>query len=531
MAKSPLHALTCAPIVPTAAAFSLDLVEASRQHVRFLQRVHSAGISLRAPTAAEFRRYEQLWLPLLKVAPKDTVLVPPLDIAWLWHCHRLAPVSYARACVDIFGAKQSLDCPKSAFQAADAMGIDRGVDTAALEMTQAIWNRMYPDEPFFLDADIILADTGEPRVYNPATSTDNGGIGRSYGVIAGFDVVESCERQASFLWQVTAPRFSDPAFLREGVLNYACFLKLMQLHPTAFLVPTYQIDLMWHTHMLASSAAYHRDAGALTGQPAGPDHDDSVNDRSHAKTKLNLSTRTTKELWKLAFGQDYFCPGGMFRGEPPREYWHRTWQPMPFVSGSDATAGSVKVAFQQPSNVGSRLLEALCTGTEFHGVDDSRYIYKKGDRVVGGAPPDGAITDATIAEAQSAHAQAPQASFGPEKVPSASGTKYDTVLTQGSVVHSNHRSEEQIYGCDLTWLKSIPPFVQPAPKSTTRDNANPQCVGYVFGAASDDLVGYWRLDTTQADTIIVRKLDGRLKTLEKDADERERTLDYVRAEV
>lgn len=45
----------------SAATFSLDLVEASYQHVRFLKRVHQAGLSLRAPTAEEFRRYEQLW--------------------------------------------------------------------------------------------------------------------------------------------------------------------------------------------------------------------------------------------------------------------------------------------------------------------------------------------------------------------------------------------------------------------------------------------------------------------------------------
>lgn len=93
-------------------------------------------------------------------------------------------------------------------------------------------------------------------------------------------MVESCERQATFLWQMSGRRYSDPAFLREGMLNYARFLNLMKLNPKAFAVPTYQIDLMWHTQMLASSAAYHQDAGALTGRRSGPDHDDSVNGRS-----------------------------------------------------------------------------------------------------------------------------------------------------------------------------------------------------------------------------------------------------------
>ena len=41
-------------------------------------------------------RYESCWLPLLakQVENKETTaLVPPLDCAWVWHCHRLNPVS------------------------------------------------------------------------------------------------------------------------------------------------------------------------------------------------------------------------------------------------------------------------------------------------------------------------------------------------------------------------------------------------------------------------------------------------------
>jgi hypothetical protein len=51
------------------------------------------------------RRYEKLWLPL--VAQQQAVaggpqgyshLVPPLDIALLWHLHRLQPEVYAADC-------------------------------------------------------------------------------------------------------------------------------------------------------------------------------------------------------------------------------------------------------------------------------------------------------------------------------------------------------------------------------------------------------------------------------------------------
>lgn len=48
------------------------------------------------------RRYSDLFLPLLAelTEKKDTVpdLSVPVDIAWLWHCHKLAPLQYAKDC-------------------------------------------------------------------------------------------------------------------------------------------------------------------------------------------------------------------------------------------------------------------------------------------------------------------------------------------------------------------------------------------------------------------------------------------------
>lgn len=502
----------------SAAMFSLDLVAASYQHVQFLKRVHQAGLSLRAPTAEEFRRYEQLWLPLLASASENVTLCPPLDVAWLWHCHRLAPASYARACMEIFGASHALDCPAGAFQAAEQASYNQGVNVACVEQTQALWMKMYPHEPFFpteRSDQKVNAETGAPWIAEAVATVGNNGAGQTYGVISGFDVVESCERQATFLWQMSGPRYSDPAFLQEGVLNYARFLNLMKLNPKAFAVPTYQIDLMWHTHMLASSAAYHRDAGALTGRRSGPNHDDSVNDRSHAATKLNVCTATTKQLWKRAYGQDYFCPGGMFRGDPPSEYWHRAWQPT--VPGpalvNAAIAKSTGVVSQQPVSAETLLHDAICSDADVVGADSESIITSMADclgmrpasprAVLGGAPPGEAITDATVTEVKAPFNSA----------------RSDAVVAQAIVVPST-----TIYGCDANWLKTQPPFIKAAQKSTTKNvNANPQRTGYVFGQVQLN-EGYWRLDTTQADEVIVRKLTGRLNTLLASGDNRDKAL-------
>ena len=86
------------------------------------------------------------------------------------------------------------------------------------------------------------------------------------GVYAGFDVLASAQRQSTFLWQVSGPKYADEEFLQEGLENYHRFVTLMAHKDTGqMLVPTYQIDLMWHTHLLANFAAYNQDCVEIMG--------------------------------------------------------------------------------------------------------------------------------------------------------------------------------------------------------------------------------------------------------------------------
>ena len=84
--------------------FSVDLVEEAKKHIVFLRALHRHGITTNndiSSSIESFRRYSQLWLPFVHKhychsddnAPD---LIPPADIAWLWHCHRLAPYRYAQ---------------------------------------------------------------------------------------------------------------------------------------------------------------------------------------------------------------------------------------------------------------------------------------------------------------------------------------------------------------------------------------------------------------------------------------------------
>lgn len=80
-----------------------------------------------------------------------------------------------------------------------------------------------------------------------------------------------------------------------------------------FLVPTYDIDLMWHTHQL-QPVAYNRDLLTLTGKLLP--HDDTDDSRAEG-AKLTTGFQDTKKLWEETFGSPYEKAGAMYLGPAP----------------------------------------------------------------------------------------------------------------------------------------------------------------------------------------------------------------------
>lgn len=50
--------------------------------------------------------------------------------------------------------------------------------------------------------------------------------------------------------QVSLPQYQEGPFLQRACHRYQAFLHLMKRSPGSFLVPTYDIDLMWHAHQV-----------------------------------------------------------------------------------------------------------------------------------------------------------------------------------------------------------------------------------------------------------------------------------------
>ena len=88
------------------------------------------------------------------------MMIPPADIAWLWHCHRLAPATYQAYCTKRFGKGVVVEaCPPFSFQwQSTPRQEDDGTIIVGGEVespksvamaTIAAWELRYPEEPFF----------------------------------------------------------------------------------------------------------------------------------------------------------------------------------------------------------------------------------------------------------------------------------------------------------------------------------------------------------------------------------------------
>jgi hypothetical protein len=114
-------------------------------------------------------------------------------------------------------------------------------------------------------------------------------------------LVGNVYRQASFVDKMHAQLWiRSPAVegtLRRAGDRYDKFLRLFQLYPGRMLVPTLDIDIMWHTHQ-CSAAGYRYSVKARTG--VFINHDDKV-----GQSTLKGGLQVTKERFLLRFGEDY----------------------------------------------------------------------------------------------------------------------------------------------------------------------------------------------------------------------------------
>eukprot|EP00271_Cylindrocystis_brebissonii_P020139 TRINITY_DN653_c0_g1_i1.p1 TRINITY_DN653_c0_g1~~TRINITY_DN653_c0_g1_i1.p1 ORF type:complete len:1019 (-),score=176.43 TRINITY_DN653_c0_g1_i1:385-3441(-) len=157
--------------------FSADVLGAVRPHLRLLREISYWPCLNKGRAAARaIFRYEECWLPLVAAVQDGSCQVPgghspmpPLDVNWVWHCHRLNPLLYGLDCYTIYN--QVLDCTSAALNETE--------EKVAQEATAQLWTELYPDEPFHLDLQEFEQDND---VREGDVSKDEGAKGDIGGV-------------------------------------------------------------------------------------------------------------------------------------------------------------------------------------------------------------------------------------------------------------------------------------------------------------------------------------------------------------
>jgi hypothetical protein len=114
-------------------------------------------------------------------------------------------------------------------------------------------------------------------------------------------LVNNVERQVVFVDKMHGHRWiRSPAVhgtLRRAVDRYDKFLHLFRLYPNTFLVPTLDVDLVWHTHQC--SAENYR---AFVTERVGKfiNHDDKI-----GRGTLDNGFTSAEEWYRLTYGEQY----------------------------------------------------------------------------------------------------------------------------------------------------------------------------------------------------------------------------------
>ncbi|KAL8476774.1 hypothetical protein ACS0TY_029176 [Phlomoides rotata] len=276
---------------------SVDLVSAAERQLKFLAAVDRNRWLYEGPGLDRaIYRYNAYWLHLLAKHSESPLsegpLVVPLDCEWVWHCHRLNPVRYKQDCEEFYG------------RILDNQNVVSSLEGTSKNPTEDIWRRLYPGEPYELDIERVHQDnmSGERVVVEKCTK---------------YDLISAVHRQSPFFHQVLRPHMNDIHYIEGAVARYKGFLHLIKRNKEkdikSFSVPTYDIDLIWHTHQL-HPVSYCKDLLNIMGKIL--EHDDTDSDRSKGQ-KLDVGFSGTTRTFEEMYGRRYWRAGAMYRGSAP----------------------------------------------------------------------------------------------------------------------------------------------------------------------------------------------------------------------
>ncbi|XP_028184545.1 uncharacterized protein LOC114371271 isoform X3 [Glycine soja] len=264
----------------------IDLVSAARRNICFLRTVADSLWLHHTPIMVEaVRRYHDFWMPLIADLTLQNssppMILPPLDIHWVWFCHTLNPVSYREYCETRFS------------KLIGKAGIfDEENREYALMRCMEIWSSRYPLESFENEASWDSQDSDTVAVVGGSLKER---------------VFKEVEKQRVLLCSMfVEPYRSEMVYLIAARQRYKAFLFMLQRFTREFssrLVPTSDILLMWLTHQ-SYPTVYCEDLKALAIEG------DLQKVATLSETVKEKESEETKKLWDRAFNQPYEKAGG-----------------------------------------------------------------------------------------------------------------------------------------------------------------------------------------------------------------------------
>ncbi|RNA13511.1 glycine-rich domain-containing 2-like [Brachionus plicatilis] len=266
---------------------NFDLIEQTLKHLEFLKLIDDAEIFYTGPTLDRaIYRYETVWIPFCiqidsTIGQNRSEICPPLDIAWVWHCHLLSP-SYANDLKSAFGKIIDHKC----------------IDTRHIQQkhtfTKQLWQKF----------------TSVEFDYENKNSVDS--KFDQFKSTFSLDFTEASLRQKNFFYQVSLPHFRCRKFLQKALEKYKKFILLKKKYPSSQLVPCYATNVIWRTHQLNPSN-FHVDMKSL-----------SLKTKIFCDLVNQKQEDLTRKFWKQAYNESLLAFGCVHRGAHPTEleFWH-----------------------------------------------------------------------------------------------------------------------------------------------------------------------------------------------------------------
>jgi len=239
--------------------------------------------------------------------------IPPLDVAFCWALHRLSPIDYEEDCTRLFGMKleteNGLDYVNAANSGDAPSAVARLQWSCFANSVRSLEKKKFG---VFQKYCKKVRETFLPQYLWPRYSIANSLVGNELPPIR-YNIKAASRRQKQFLYNISHSYFDQDASLEKGVIRYKKFLTLMRDHPGTFMVPCYDIDLVWHAHILRDTGGYARNTKEFVGTFVNHKEDE---DRSQGG-ELQTGFQTTNHLWERVYGEVYEDSDTNYKGKLP----------------------------------------------------------------------------------------------------------------------------------------------------------------------------------------------------------------------